>query len=125
MSDETFPIALGGRTWRVPHLSFRAIKAIHPMLFRVYSEAGGPRMTVGSVASLKEAEIEGLAEATWRAISSVDKELSYETFLDLAFSVSDLIAAFPSLAQAAGLRPSERLATREASPPEGKLISTR
>ena len=41
MSEETFAIALAGRRWALPHLPFRAIKAIQPALFEVYAEAGG------------------------------------------------------------------------------------
>ena len=124
MTDETFPVHLAGREWNLPHLSFRAIKSIQPALFKVYNEAGGAEMTAGSVAALGEPEIEALARATWLAIAQVDRQLTFEAFEGLAFSVSDLLAAFPSIARAAGLRPREALATSEASPSEGKSILT-
>ena len=41
MSEETFAISLGGKTWPLPHLPFRAIKAIQPALFDIYLAAGG------------------------------------------------------------------------------------
>ena len=124
MSEETFEIALGGRSWAAPHLPFRLIKAIQPALFDIYLEAGGPSMSSDSVARLGEAQLDRLAEATWRAIAHVEPALSYADFLDLPFSVGELIQAFPSVARAAGLRPANN-ATQEASPPPGKSISTR
>ncbi len=123
MSEETFEIALGGRRWAAPHLPFRVIKAIQPALFDIYLEAGGPSMSSDSVARLGEAQLDRLAEATWRAIAHVDPALSYADFLDLPFSVGELIQAFPSVAKAAGLRPGKS-ATPEASPEPGKSIST-
>ena len=131
MSEEAFAISLGGRTWAVPHLPFRAIKAIQPVLFDVYLAAGGPTMSGESVARLNEGQLDRLAEATWRAISFVEPELSFANFLDLPFSVGELIQAFPSVAKAAGLRPSgsegqasPARATPEASQGVGKSIST-
>ena len=131
MSDEAFPIELGGRGWWLPHLPFRAIMVIQPALYDIYVAAGGPSMSGDSVARLSEAELDRLAEATWRAVSFVEPELSLANFLDLPFSVGDLIQAFPSVAKAAGLRPGRiedqaqpMLATPEASPDAGKSIST-
>jgi hypothetical protein len=131
VSDEAFAISLGGKTWAVPHLPFRAIKAIQPVLFDVYVAAGGSSMSGESVARLSEAQLDRLAEATWRAVSFVQPELSFANFLDLPFSVGELILAFPSVAKAAGLRPGRledqtqrAAATPEASPDAGKLIST-
>ena len=131
MSDETFAISLGGKTWSVPHLPFRAIKVIQPALFDVYLAAGGSSMSAESVARLSEAQLDRLAEATWRAIAFVEPELSLVNFLELPFSVGELIQAFPSVAKAAGLRPgrtedqaSPAHATPEASQNVGKSIST-
>ena len=124
MTDETFPVHLAGREWNLPHLSFRAIKSIQPALFKVYNEAGGAEMTAGSVAALGESEIEAVAKATWLAISFVDREMTFEAFQDLTFSVGDLLSAFPSIARAAGLRPRETGAAAEASPAVGKSTST-
>jgi hypothetical protein len=131
VSDETFAISLGGKTWTLPHLPFRAIKAIQPALFDVYLAAGGSSMSAESVARLSEAQLDRLAEATWRAIAFVEPELSLVKFLDLPFSVGELIQAFPSVARAAGLRPgriedqaSPAYATQEASHNMGKSIST-
>jgi hypothetical protein len=125
VSEETFAIALAGRRWALPHLPFRAIKAIQPALFQVYAEAGGAEASAFSVAGLGEAELERLAEATWRAIAVVEPSLGYDEFLDLPFSVGELIQAFPAIAQAAGLRAvAAAEATREASPAPGKSTST-
>ena len=131
MSEEAFAISLGGRTWAIPHLPFRVIKAIQPVLFDIYVAAGGPSMSGESVARLNEAQLDRLAEATWRAVSFVEPELSFANFLDLPFSVGELIQAFPSVAKAAGLRPGRiddqaqpATATSEASPDAGKSIST-
>ncbi len=124
MTDESFPVLLGGRRWDVPHLPFRVIKSIQPALFKIYSAAGGENMTTGSVAALGESEIESLAKTTWLAIAHVDRELSFEAFQELPFSVGDLLAAFPSIARSAGLRTRENQATPEALPAEGKSIST-
>ena len=124
MSEETFAVALGGRSWALPHLPFRAIKAIQPALFDIYLAAGGPAMSSDSVARLGEAELDRLAEATWRAIAHVDPALSFADFLDLPFSVGELIQAFPSVAKAAGLAARTQSATPEASPEPGKSIST-
>ena len=125
MSEETFTIALAGRRWALPHLPFRAIKAIQPALFAVYADAGGAEMSAASVARLGEAQFDRLAEAAWRAIAVVEPALSYAEFLDLPFSVGELIQAFPAVAKAAGLRAAAATeATREASPPSGKPTST-
>jgi hypothetical protein len=100
-------------------------------LFDVYLAAGGSSMSGDSVARLSEAQLERLAEATWRAISFVEPELSLANFLDLPFSVGELMKAFPSVARAAGLRPgriedqaSPAHPASEASQSVGKLIST-
>lgn len=131
MSEEPFVISLAGKTWSVPHLPFRAIKAIQPALFDVYLAAGGSSMSAESVARLSEAQLDRLAEATWRTLAFVEPELSLANFLDLPFSVSELIQAFPSVARAAGLRPGKIEdpglpvdATPEASQNVGKSIST-
>lgn len=123
MSDELFELSLGGRTWAVPHLPFRAIKSIQPALFDVYVAAGGAAMSSETVARLGESELDRLAEATWRAIAHVEPALSYADFLELPFSVGELIAAFPAIAKAAGLRPAES-AAQEAPQPAGKSTST-
>jgi hypothetical protein len=125
VSEETFEVALAGRSWALPHLPFRAIKAIQPALFAVYADAGGAEMSAASVARLGEAQFDRLAEATWRAIATVEPTLSYAEFLDLPFSVGELIQAFPAVAKAAGLRAETATeATREASHPTGKSTST-
>jgi hypothetical protein len=129
VNEETFEIALAGRQWTAPHLPFRIIKAIQPALFDIYLAAGGQSMSADSVARLGEAQLDRLAEATWRAVSFVDPALSFADFLDLPFSVGELIQAFPAVARAAGLRPSNRedqasSATPEASHEPGKSIST-
>lgn len=105
MTCEQNAITLAGRTWEVPRLPFRAVKAIQPALFEIYLAAGGPSMSGESVARLNEAQLDRLAEATWRAISFVDPELSLAAFIDLPFSVGELIQAFPSVARASGLKP--------------------
>jgi hypothetical protein len=64
VSEEPFAVSLGGKTWSVPHLPFRAIKAIQPALFDVYLAAGGSSMSAESVARLSEAQLDRLAEAT-------------------------------------------------------------
>jgi hypothetical protein len=123
VSEETFAVTLGGRSWTLTHLPFRAIKMIQPALFEIYLAAGGSAMSSDSVARLGEAELERLAEATWRAIAQVDQSLTFPEFLELPFSVGELIKAFPSVARAAGLHPTHN-ATREASETPGKSIST-
>ena len=123
MSEETFTVALGGKSWDLPHLPFRAIKAIQPALFEIFLAAGGQAMSSESVARLGEAELERLAEATWRAIVHVDQSLTFTEFLELPFSVGELIQAFPAVAKAVGLRATPT-ATQEASQEPGKSIST-
>lgn len=124
MPDETFPLSLAGRRWNLPHLPFRAIKAIQPALFAVYAGAGGAEMSSATIARLDEAQFDRLAEATWRAIAVVDPALAYADFLDLPFSVGELIEAFPAVARAAGLSATAKAeATSEASPSAGKSTS--
>jgi hypothetical protein len=122
MSEETFEIVLAGRRWALPHLPFRAIKAIQPALFGVYAELGGAAASSASVAALSEAQLDRLAEATWRAIAHVEPALTREAFLDLPFSVGDLMQAFPGLARAAGLRAATAHEDRQEAP--GEPIST-
>lgn len=105
---------LGGRHWALPHLPFRLIKSIQPALFKAYADAGE--------GALDEAQIENLAQCAWRAVAYVEPAFTFEEFLGLRFSVADLFAALPAVAQAAGLRP--QTATQEASPSSGKSIST-
>ena len=59
MSDETFPVSLGGKSWALPHLPFRAIKAIQPALYDIYVAAGGAAMSSEGVARLGEASSSG------------------------------------------------------------------
>ena len=125
MSDETFPIVLAGREWRLPHLTFRTIKSVQPILFDVYTRISSADGDAAKGAAIDEEQLNRLAAATWRAIATVDPEMSFEAFLDLPFSVGELISAFPALAQAAGLKAaSSATATAEGSPPPGKSIST-
>jgi hypothetical protein len=112
-----FVIELAGRRWALPHLSFRAIKAIQPALFQLYSETARSLET-----PLSEAQIDSLAAVVWRAIGCVDPALGLDEFLDLPFSVADLFRILPVVAQAAGLR--VQAATSEASPEMGKSTST-
>jgi hypothetical protein len=126
LSEESFSVTLAGQQWALPHLPFRAIKAIQPALFQLYLDAGGAAISVASIAQLSEAQLERLAEAVWRAIAHVDPALTHAEFLNLPFSVGELIQAFPSVARAAGLRASSTSqpeATPEASPETGKSIS--
>ena len=122
MSEETFLVSLGGRRWALPHLPFRAIKKIQPALFQVYAELGGAAISTASVAQLSEAQLDRLAEATYQAIASVDPDLSREAFLDLPFSVSELMQAFPSIAKAAGLRAARSIDSHPQEAP-GESIS--
>jgi hypothetical protein len=119
VSDELFEVLLGGRKWAIPHLPFRAIKAIQPALFDIYVAAGGASMSSESVARLGESELDRLAGATWRAIAHVDPALTYADFLELPFSVGELIQVFPAIAKAVGLRPASE-AAQEAPDPAGK-----
>jgi hypothetical protein len=105
MSEETFAITLAGRRWALPHLPFRAIKKIQPVLFQTYSELGGAAISTARIAEVSEAQLDRLAEATYLAIAHVDPDLTRDAFLDLPFSVGELMQAFPPLARAAGLRP--------------------
>ena len=124
MTEETFAITLAGRSWALPHLPFRAIKTIQPALFDIFLAAGGAEMSSDSVTRLAEPHLDRLAEAVWRAIAHVDSTLSFSDFLELPFSVGELIQAFPGVARAAGMRPAEDGVAREASDAPGKSIST-
>jgi len=125
VSEETFDVALGGRLWALPHLPFRAIKKIQPILFQLYTELGGAETAAGGLARFTEAQLDRLAEAAYLAIAVVDKELSREAFFDLPFSVGELMLAFPAIARAAGLRPvAPEQAAAEAPRPLGEPIST-
>jgi hypothetical protein len=117
VSDDSFVVELAGRRWALPHLPFRIIKSIQPALFKAYADAAQQ-----GDAALNEAQIDNLAFAAWRAIAHVDPDLAFEDFLGLPFSVADLLAVLPAVAQAAGLR--TRTATAEASPEPGKSTST-
>ena len=123
MTDETFSVALGGRRWALPHLPFRAIKKIQPALFQLYGEFGGAAISAASVAELSEAQLDRLAEATYQAIVHAEPELTRDAFLDLPFSVSELMQAFPAIAQAAGLR-AAKPSDPSAQEAPGELIST-
>lgn len=113
MSDEPFVVDLGERRWALPHLPFRIIKAIQPALFKAYFDAAKQ-----GDGALTEVQIDSLAFAAWRAISHVEPDFPFDKFLELPFSVADLLAALPAVAQAAGLR--TQAATPEASPDPGK-----
>ncbi len=117
MTEAPFVIELAGRRWSLPHLPFRLIKSIQPALFQIYADTA----QMGA-SPLSEIQIESLAGAAWRAIAYVDPTLTFEDFQSLPFSVADLFAILPSVAQAAGLR--AQTATPEASPDTGKSIST-
>jgi hypothetical protein len=126
MSEETFVVALGGRQWALPHLPFRAIKKIQPALFQTYAELGGAAISTANIAQLSEGQLDRLAEATYLAIAHVDPDLTREEFLDLPFSVGELMLAFPAVARAAGLRPGGAPEPRQPDPPReapGESIS--
>ena len=122
MTEQTFEISLAGRRWALPHLPFRAIKAIQPALFGVYAELGGAAASTAGVAALSETQLDRLAEATWRAVAVVEPTLTREAFLDLPFSVGELMQAFPAVALAAGLRAAPADQGRQEAP--GEPIST-
>jgi hypothetical protein len=127
MSEETFAVSLAGRRWDLPHLPFRAIKKIQPVLFQIYAELGGAAISTSRIAELSEVQLDRLADATWQAIVHVDPGLARDAFLDLPFSVGELMLAFPSLANAAGLRavkPSEAPPTDPPQEAPGESIST-
>src|SRR5579883_2312444 len=91
VNEEPFTVALGGRSWALPHLPFRAIKKIQPLLFQLYGELGGAEASLQSLARFTEAQLDRLAEAAYVAVAVVDKELSREAFFELPFSVGELI----------------------------------
>ena len=126
VSEETFRRRLAGRRWTLPHLPFRAIKAIQPALFQVYAEAGGEAITTPSVAALGEAQIERLAEATWRAIAHVDPALDLRRLPRPAVfgrrSDPGVSRPSPRRRACAPKRPTRR---RRRRPTPGKSISTR
>jgi hypothetical protein len=127
VSEKTFIVTLGGRTWALPHLPFRAIKKIQPILFQLHAELGEAGASATSIARFTEAQLDRLAEAAYLAIAAVDKELSRDAFLDLPFSLGELMLAFPAIARAAGLRavsPASPEAAAEAPHPLGEPIST-
>ena len=117
MSEEMFPVALAGRQWNLPHLPFRVIKVIQPLLLQIFQDAGGAKMSAASIAQLSESHLDRLAQACWRALAHVDQSLSLESFLDLPFSVSELMQTFPAIAKAAGLRSGDSAAAEASSPP--------
>ena len=104
MSEGAFLVSLGGRRWSPAASSLPGDQensaSVVPGLFRL----GGGAISTASVAQLSEAQLDRLAEATYLAIAHVDPELSRESFLDLPFSVSELMEAFPAVANSAGLR---------------------
>ena len=126
MSEETFTVHLGGRSWAIPHLPFRAIKKIQPILFQLYAELGGGEASAMSFARFTEAQLDCLSEAAYLAIAAVDKELSREAFLDLPFSIGELMLAFPAIARAAGLHAAAATEPGSAAEarPLGESIST-
>jgi hypothetical protein len=113
VTEDGFVVELAGRRWTLPHLPFRIIKSVQPALFKAYSDAA----QAGN-AALAEEQIDALASATWRAVSYIDPGLTFDEFLALPFTVADLLAALPAVAEAAGLR--AQTATPEASPDTGK-----
>jgi hypothetical protein len=117
VSEAPFVVELAGRRWALPHLSFRAIKAIQPALFQLYAETAR-----SGDQPLSEAQIDSLAAVVWRAIGYVDPALGLDAFLDMPFSVADLFRNLPVVAEAAGLR--VRPAAAEASPEMGKSSTT-
>ena len=84
-------------------------------------------MSTASVTQLSEAHLDRLAEATYLAVAHVDPELSRDSFLDLPFSVGELMQAFPAIASAAGLRAVQSAAEPLRDAPQeapGESIST-
>jgi hypothetical protein len=102
--SERFLVELADRGWNIPRLPFRLVKAIQPAIYEVYLAAGGEGMTDETASCLEEADLDVLAEAVWRACSYVDVPLTFDAFLDLPFSVEDLLKALPAVARAVGLR---------------------
>ena len=119
MSEETFPVIAGGGAMdaaasAVPRHQGDSAGAVRGL------SRGRRRRDVERErrARSSEAQLDRLAEATWRAIAHVEPALSLDEFLDLPFSVGDLIQAFPAVARAVG--PSQPGRIRASHAPAGR-----
>lgn len=113
MSDETFPVALGGRRWQIPHLPFRVLKKAQPRLLKRSRALAGESSDIGMILRLDEESLDDLAEAVFLAVQVADPSLTREVFLDLPFSAADLIGAMPSVIAACGLKVAQRAPAEE------------
>jgi hypothetical protein len=105
MSDETYKLELGGKSWDIPVLPFKLVKKIQPVILQVYTSLGGSALTVESMSNIDEAVLDKVLGAVQMVAGHVDKDVTVESLNELPFSVVDLMMTFPVLAQCCGFKP--------------------
>jgi hypothetical protein len=118
-TEEPFRVALGGRSWDLPHLPFRAIKKIQPALFRTAAVIGDD--PAGVLIRLDEEKLDDFLKTLHLALQVVEPALTLADLEVLHFTVNDLIATSAPLYRACGMKFVKREAgAPEASPPPGE-----
>ena len=104
MSDEIFPVDLGGRHWDLPHLPFRLVKKIQPAVAAISRQFPTALDAQRALVNLDEAALDAIADVVFQAISHADKALTKDAFYELSFASGDLVAALPSVLSACGMK---------------------
>jgi hypothetical protein len=104
MSDEpeTFPIALGGKSWELPHFTFGVIRKLQPRLLRAnvkYARGAPEELTQ----RLDEDALEDLLDIVALALRQVEPGLTRDRLDALTFSAADLVVAQIPIMLACGL----------------------
>jgi hypothetical protein len=103
MSDDTFPVDLGGVHWDLPHLPFRLVKRIQPAVAAVSRQFPTALDAQRALVNLDEAALDAIAGVVFSAIGYVDATRSKDDFYELPFASGDLMAALPSVLSACGM----------------------
>ena len=106
MSDETFPVDLGGCHWDLPHLPFRLVKKIQPAVAAISRAFPTALDAQRALVNLDEAALDAIADVVFAAVNAVDgaPSMSKDAFYELPFASGNLVAALPSVLSACGMK---------------------
>jgi hypothetical protein len=102
MSQETFPLTLGGRRWELPHFRWGVIRKLQPRLLR-FSAAFAGLDDASANRRLDEAALEELTGILALAIREIDPNVETDTLDQLPIRPAELFQALPAVMQACGL----------------------
>ncbi len=108
MPNETFPIRLGGREWRLRQLPLRGVMKVEHKLLRcgqsIFPAESDGR---GIHYRVDEAILETLSDVAFSAIAVVGPDLTREAFFELPITSMELLLSMTPLLRAVGIAVAE------------------